>query len=109
MDIFFYYYGKPRDLHVLTHSFPPRRSSDLFTVLDQAGPGVLQFKINGAQVAAMFDSTTIFDTKTTAPAIGTSGYTVSTLPASPAHGDRAYVTDARACTFMATPKRGGGP
>ncbi len=74
-----------------------------FTVLDQAGPGVLQFKINGAQVAAMFDSTTIFDTKTTAPAIGTSGYTVATLPASPANGDRAYVTDAHACTFMAAP------
>src|SRR3546814_13945378 len=27
---FFYYrYGYPRDLHVLTHSFPTRRSSDL--------------------------------------------------------------------------------
>src|SRR3546814_1076160 len=26
---FFYSYGAHRDLHVLTHSFPPRRSSDL--------------------------------------------------------------------------------
>src|SRR3546814_4777092 len=26
---FFYLYGDPRDLHVLTHSFPTRRSSDL--------------------------------------------------------------------------------
>src|SRR3546814_8445835 len=27
---FFYGYGDHRDLHVLTHSFPTRRSSDLF-------------------------------------------------------------------------------
>src|SRR3546814_21045196 len=26
---FFKWYGDPRDLHVLTHAFPPRRSSDL--------------------------------------------------------------------------------
>src|SRR3546814_20418330 len=30
---FFYRYGDHLDLHVLTHSFPPRRSSDLPTVL----------------------------------------------------------------------------
>src|SRR3546814_11341392 len=29
-DFFFLCYGDPRDLHVLTHSFPTRRSSDLF-------------------------------------------------------------------------------
>src|SRR3546814_961705 len=28
--IFFYCYGDHRDLHVLTHSFPTRRSADLF-------------------------------------------------------------------------------
>src|SRR3546814_19829148 len=50
-----------------------------FTVLDQAGPGVLQFKINGAQATARFDSTTILDNNTTEPAIGTSDYTVSKL------------------------------
>src|SRR3546814_8623820 len=27
--LFFYRYGAHRDLHVLTHAFPPRRSSDL--------------------------------------------------------------------------------
>src|SRR3546814_5720058 len=27
--VFFYWTGRPQDLHVLTHSFPPRRSSDL--------------------------------------------------------------------------------
>src|SRR3546814_18203697 len=86
-----------RNLHTLTHSFPTRRSSDLW-----------QFKLNGAHGGAMFDWTPIFYTKTTAPASGTSSYTVSTLPASPANGDRAYVTDARACTFMATPIGGGG-
>src|SRR3546814_14500360 len=32
---FFYWYGDHRDLHVLTHSFPTRRSSDL-GVLDVA-------------------------------------------------------------------------
>jgi hypothetical protein len=34
--------------------------------------------------------------------IRTPGYTVATLPASPAAGDRAHVTDATATTFMST-------
>src|SRR3546814_18275576 len=29
---FFYVYGDPRDLHVLTHSVPTRRSSDLVDI-----------------------------------------------------------------------------
>lgn len=36
-----------------------------------------------------------------------SGYTVSTLPASPTTGAMAYVTDAVACTFLATVTGGG--
>src|SRR3546814_19998930 len=36
---FFYLYGDPRDLHVLTHSFPTRRSSDLSSLAPPcAGP-----------------------------------------------------------------------
>lgn len=35
------------------------------------------------------------------------GYTVSTLPGSPLTGDEAYVTDAVACTFLATVTGGG--
>jgi hypothetical protein len=79
-----------------------------FTVLDQAGPGVLQFKINGAQVAAMFGGTATFNLRTTAPTVGTTGYIVSSLPASASNGDRAFVTDATACTFMAPIMTGGG-
>lgn len=78
-----------------------------FTVLDQAGPGALQFKVNGAQVAAMFGSTAIFNLRTTAPLVGSTGYAVATLPGSPANGDRAFVTDANSCIFM-TPVTGGG-
>src|SRR3546814_18780962 len=34
MSLFFFLvYGYPRDLHVLTHAFPPRRSSELFRKL----------------------------------------------------------------------------
>lgn len=78
-----------------------------FTVFEQSGPGVLQFKVNGAQVAAMFGTTATFNLKTTAPLVGTSGYTVSTLPSSPSNGDRAFVTDATACTFMLSVTGGG--
>src|SRR3546814_10997262 len=54
-----------------------------FTVLDPAGPGVLQFKINGAQVDAMFDSPTIFYTKTNAPALRPPRSPVSPLHPAP--------------------------
>src|SRR3546814_18153120 len=33
---FFYCYGDHRDLHVLTHSFPTRRSADLARIADTA-------------------------------------------------------------------------
>src|SRR3546814_9466455 len=33
---FFYRYGDHRDLHVLTHSFPTRRSSDLIDTMPRA-------------------------------------------------------------------------
>jgi hypothetical protein len=39
--------------------------------------------------------------------MGTGGYTVSTLPASPSQGDFAFVTDAVACTFLAALTGGG--
>src|SRR3546814_21201558 len=35
---FFELYGAPRDLHVLTHSFPTRRSSDLPVSFEHTGP-----------------------------------------------------------------------
>src|SRR3546814_18858104 len=34
---FFKLYGDPRDLHVLTHSFPTRRSSDLYQLAIEPG------------------------------------------------------------------------
>src|SRR3546814_20797601 len=34
---FFKLYGDPRDLHVLTHSFPTRRSSDLYQLTIEPG------------------------------------------------------------------------
>src|SRR3546814_8245877 len=37
--IFYYLYGDPRDLPVLTHSFPTRRSSDLGIQRDPGQPG----------------------------------------------------------------------
>src|SRR3546814_14453737 len=37
VSVFFYCYGDHRDLHVLTHSFPTRRSSDLVIVLSLGG------------------------------------------------------------------------
>lgn len=39
--------------------------------------------------------------------INTSGYNVSTLPASPTKGARAYVNDATSCTFLGTLTGGG--
>jgi len=81
--------------------------SGAFTVFEQAGAGVLQFKLNGAQVAAITGTASTFNVKTTAPLVGTTGYTVSTLPASPSNGDRAFVTDAVACTFMSAVTGGG--
>src|SRR3546814_978888 len=35
--MFLYRYGDHRDLHVLTHSFPTRRSSDLPEVIERGG------------------------------------------------------------------------
>jgi hypothetical protein len=43
----------------------------------------------------------------TGPITASSGYTVATLPASPGTGAMAYVTDAVACTFLATLTGGG--
>src|SRR3546814_13414720 len=45
---FFYCHGDHRDLHVLTHSFPTRRSSDLF-------PGAGGFPISGVPVSAGYE------------------------------------------------------
>src|SRR3546814_5628553 len=47
---FFYLYCAHRDLHLLTHSFPTRRSSDLDTALDFAASLVTLF---GVRFAAM--------------------------------------------------------
>src|SRR3546814_11285529 len=42
---FFYFYGDHRDLHVLTHSFPTRRSSDLCLALHAGQPCAFGFWI----------------------------------------------------------------
>src|SRR3546814_2151057 len=41
VSCFFYRYGDHRDLHVLTHSFPTRRSSDLIVCQEPAGTRTL--------------------------------------------------------------------
>src|SRR3546814_5627378 len=46
--VFFYCYGDHRDLHVLTHSFPTRRSSDLCNVAKKG----IQRLIEGPQYRA---------------------------------------------------------
>src|SRR3546814_14620436 len=59
---FFYVYGDHRDLHVLTHSFPTRRSSDLvpvraFTAAGQRGLTTLpsgSTRSSGARQPALF-------------------------------------------------------
>src|SRR3546814_20229790 len=55
-SVFFYLYGDHRDLHVLTHSFPTRRSSDpllLRPVLALAATGGLLLVWSGVAVMAM--------------------------------------------------------
>src|SRR3546814_12361898 len=51
MTFFFEWYGDHRDLHVLTHSFPTRRSSDLMTMTwsrgAQPGERVKSVSVNG--------------------------------------------------------------
>src|SRR3546814_16910966 len=42
-SLFFYRSGDHRDLHVLTHSFPTRRSSDLSSTLRFTMPSAAQF------------------------------------------------------------------
>src|SRR3546814_16755710 len=43
--IFFYRYGDHRDLHVLTHSFPTRRSSALHYALEVSGDSMVEVGI----------------------------------------------------------------
>src|SRR3546814_11381106 len=52
---FFLWYGAPRDLHVRTHSFPSRRSSDLPSTSGDLGLDLLGLRLNGAQLGAMLD------------------------------------------------------
>src|SRR3546814_6562931 len=53
--MFFYRYGPLRDLHVLTHSFPPRRSSDLPKAPAFAVAGWRQHEPLGQGMAAVFE------------------------------------------------------
>src|SRR3546814_12709997 len=48
---FFYLYGAHRDLHVLTHSFPTRRSSDLPSRADDAFGAMLNAGLQMRQCA----------------------------------------------------------
>lgn len=69
---------------------------------DNTGAVVVNVGVGGTTQAAKFSSTGLAVTGT----IKTSGYTVATLPAGAA-GDRAYVTDATAPTYLGALTGGG--
>lgn len=73
-----------------------------------SAPGFLPLQVlGGASAVTNLLSVSKTGTLAVGAAIALTGYTVSTLPASPVQGWSAFVTDAVACTFLASLTGGG--
>jgi hypothetical protein len=103
------YYLATGNLNVANNSIRWQSSSDAVggtsdTTLSRASAGVLQINSGtGMGASGSLNLTNLTATGT----IKLGGFTVSTLPGSPTTGMQAYVTDAVACTFLATVTGGG--